>query len=173
MTAEVLRHLTLKPATRLYPGQPAVMPPNFRGKLVFHPERCSGCKLCQKDCPADAVEIRKVGEKRFEAIFEFDHCIYCAQCVDSCNRGAIESTPEFELASLNRPSLRVTYHALEAPPAAKASPAKQVPVEQLPAAASDGATAALGQPSAPPSDPAAAPSAAADALPGKSGDPPT
>jgi len=120
MTAEVLRHLTLKPATRLYPAQPAVMPPNFRGKLIFHAARCTGCKLCQKDCPAGALEIRKVGEKRFEAVFRFDHCIYCAQCVDSCNRDAMESTPEFELAVLDRSTLRVTYHAIEAPPVAVA-----------------------------------------------------
>ena len=133
MTAEVLRHLTLKPATLPYPMQPRVMPPNFRGKLVFHPERCTGCKLCQKDCPAEAVEIRKVADKQFEAHFRFDHCIYCAQCVDSCNRDAIESTPEFELAVLDRSTLSVTYHAAEAPPVAavQGSPA---PVQESPAA---------------------------------------
>lgn len=116
MTGEVLRHVAQKPATLRYPFEPVQMPPNFRGKLVFHAERCVGCKLCQKDCPANAIAISKVGEKRFEAVFRFDHCIYCAQCADSCNKDAIESTPEFELATFSRASLRVTYHAPEAPP---------------------------------------------------------
>jgi len=120
MTGEALRHVAQKPATVLYPFEPVKMPLNFRGKLVFHAEKCVGCKLCQKDCPASALVINKVGDKRFEAVFRFDHCIYCAQCVDSCNKAAIESTPEFELATFDRASLHVTYHATDPSPAATA-----------------------------------------------------
>ena len=87
------------------------MPDKFRGKILFHPERCIGCKLCMKDCPAGAIEIRKVGEKKFECEIDLGKCIYCAQCVDSCMKKALEATKEFELASLERNKLKVIYHA--------------------------------------------------------------
>lgn len=128
MIAEVVRHLFKKPATVNYPAEKAVLPPEFRGKITFYPEKCVGCKLCEKDCPAFAIQINKVGEKRFEAEFELDRCIYCGQCVLSCNRDALESTPEFELAQLSREKLKVIYHAK---PAA-AQPANQSDLQKKP-----------------------------------------
>jgi len=128
MAGEALHHVAMRPATLPYPYQPRTMPLNYRGKILFHSERCVGCKLCQKDCPANAIFINKVGDKRFEAVFKFDHCIYCAQCVDSCNKDALEATPEFELATFSRPNLTVTYHAPPPPPPpAQATPPANVP----------------------------------------------
>ena len=118
MAGEVLRHVARKPATVLYPSVRVEMPAGFRGKIVFHAERCTGCKLCEKDCPSHAITINKVGDKRFEAVFDLDHCIYCAQCVDSCNRHSLEASREFELAALDRSTLHIVFHAAEAPPPA-------------------------------------------------------
>ena len=115
MLGQVLRSAAHRPATRPYPAEPVRLPAAFRGKIRFFASRCVGCKLCQKDCPADALAINKVGDKRFEAVFRLDHCIYCAQCVDSCNKDALESTSEFELATLDRATLRVTFDAPPAP----------------------------------------------------------
>ncbi|MFA6321224.1 MAG: 4Fe-4S dicluster domain-containing protein [Candidatus Omnitrophota bacterium] len=111
MLKQVLDSIFKKPATTKYPFAKAVMPDKFRGKIIFHPERCIGCKLCMKDCPAGAIEIRKVGEKKFECEIDLGKCIYCAQCVDSCLKKALEATKEFELAALERNKLKVTYHA--------------------------------------------------------------
>jgi formate hydrogenlyase subunit 6/NADH:ubiquinone oxidoreductase subunit I len=122
MVGEVLRAVTQRPATQLYPAVPVKLPAAFRGKIRFIAERCVGCKLCQKDCPADALRIEEVGKKRWRAVFRFDHCIYCAQCVDSCNKDAMESTPEFELATLDRATLKVTFDAPPLPPAPPAAP---------------------------------------------------
>jgi len=127
MAGEVLRHATQKPNTVNYPAVKVEMPPAFRGKLRFHAARCVGCKLCQKDCPAGALAIEKVGEKRFQAVFQFDRCIYCAQCVDSCNKDALESTTEYELATLDRATLRVTYAPEPPPPPPAAEPAPAAP----------------------------------------------
>jgi formate hydrogenlyase subunit 6/NADH:ubiquinone oxidoreductase subunit I len=99
-----------KPVTVLYPFTPVHMPQGFRGKLIFHKEKCIGCKLCMKDCPSNAITIRKVGEKQFEADIDLGKCIYCAQCVDSCMKKALETSPEFELAQLDYKNLQVTLH---------------------------------------------------------------
>ena len=64
-----------------------------------------------RDCPTGAIAIRKVGDKQFEADIDLAKCIYCAQCVDSCPKKALEATEEFELAQLERAKLRETYVA--------------------------------------------------------------
>jgi formate hydrogenlyase subunit 6/NADH:ubiquinone oxidoreductase subunit I len=127
MIGEVLRHVARRPATVAYPAVPSRMPQDFRGKVQFLAERCVGCKLCQRDCPSNALTINKVGDKRYEAVFQLDKCIFCAQCVDSCNKDAMHSTLEYELATLDRSTLRVVFHAPEAPPvsAPKAAPDAQ------------------------------------------------
>ncbi len=111
MMRQLLQSFFRKPATVLYPAVKVTMPPRFRGKLAFYPERCICCKMCMRDCPAGAIAIRKVAEKQFEADIDLSKCIYCAQCVDSCPKKALEATGEFELAQLEHGKLRVTYRA--------------------------------------------------------------
>ncbi|MDD3905038.1 MAG: 4Fe-4S binding protein [Candidatus Omnitrophica bacterium] len=111
MLRQVLKSIFKKPATTKYPFVKATMPDRFRGKLKFYPERCIGCKMCMRDCPAGAIEIVKVGDKAFECYIDLGKCIYCAQCVDSCMKKALESTKEFELAALDREKLKIKYDA--------------------------------------------------------------
>ena len=106
-----------KPATENYPAVKTKMPVDFRGQIRFLAHNCIGCKICMRDCPSDAIEIRKVGEKRFEAVFDLGRCIYCAQCVESCPKSALEITDRFELAELNSKKLHVVFEAAPAPEA--------------------------------------------------------
>lgn len=111
MIRTLIQSLFKKPATTQYPFKKTAMPDKFRGKIVFHPEKCIGCQMCVRDCPSNAITIKKVGDKRFDCEINLAKCIYCAQCVDSCMKKALEATPEFELASLNGSTLKVVYHA--------------------------------------------------------------
>lgn len=107
MLREALGELFRAPATVSYPKTKASPPPRFRGKLVFHADRCVGCRLCMRDCPSSAITINKLGEKQFEAILDLDTCVFCCQCVSSCNKGALEASPDFELAVLDKGKLKV------------------------------------------------------------------
>ncbi len=121
MSAEVLPHLLKKPATERYPFVKPSLVPGFRGRIRFSADNCTGCKLCERDCPSNAIQILEVSKKVYRAEVDLSQCIYCAQCVDSCRRGCIEVTQEFELAAVDRSALKLVFDAPPQPKAAKAS----------------------------------------------------
>jgi formate hydrogenlyase subunit 6/NADH:ubiquinone oxidoreductase subunit I len=120
-----IKHLTKEPATSKYPFEKAKVYPNFRGRIVFDSEKCIGCKMCMRVCPAKAIEIvisieqptPQTGpdgnpipaKKKFDCIMNLDRCIYCAQCVDICPKKALKSSEDFELAQLDRKKLKLHY----------------------------------------------------------------
>ncbi|MCR4428031.1 MAG: 4Fe-4S binding protein [Caldiserica bacterium] len=102
---EITKNLGRKPATVLYPKERLPIPSNFRGRPVFDPEKCVGCKICERDCPSGVITIEKVAEKTFACTFSLDKCIFCGQCADSCPRKAITMSQIFELAAFKKDSL--------------------------------------------------------------------
>ena len=117
MLAELMKHVGKAPATVQYPFVKVEAPEDFRGRILFVSENCIGCKICVKDCPANAIFINKPGEEKiFEAVFDLDVCIYCAQCVLSCPKDALLTSTDFELAQLSRDNLRIVYPAKPKPP---------------------------------------------------------
>jgi formate hydrogenlyase subunit 6 len=113
---ELLRHLFKKPATVDYPFRKLEVPKDFRGTPYLHPETCIVCRACERDCPAEAIEIAEVNpaEKRFKLTIHNDRCIHCAQCVDSCPTDAMRINTLFELAALSRWDLKAEWEYVRA-----------------------------------------------------------
>ncbi|MHA1582750.1 MAG: 4Fe-4S binding protein [Candidatus Baldrarchaeia archaeon] len=101
---ELLNHISKKPATEMYPFVKVEVPEGYRGKIEFNIEKCIGCGLCSRECPAGAIEMvedeRTKLKKRPK--FIYSRCLYCAQCEESCPREAIKLTQEFELADYDK-----------------------------------------------------------------------
>jgi formate hydrogenlyase subunit 6 len=96
-----------KPFTRQYPAVKVEVPEGYRGRHVFYPDKCISCGLCERDCPANAIELIEVSGKRMPH-FYLDRCIFCYQCVESCPRDAIKLSANFEMSTTEADELLVT-----------------------------------------------------------------
>lgn len=112
MFKDILTAFFTPPVTEKYPLEKPVTAERFRGKLYFDPSKCTGCNLCSKDCPANALEIVILDRtaKRFVARYNMSRCIYCSQCVQSCRFKCLGmSNQDWELAALDKELFAVNY----------------------------------------------------------------
>lgn len=78
---------------------PIPVPPKFRGKIAYDREKCIGCQLCIRVCPAKVIQL-KPEEKKIR--MHVARCTFCAQCVDACPVGALDVSPDFLIADTDR-----------------------------------------------------------------------
>lgn len=112
MLRDVLRSLWQRPITEQYPFEKRPTPTRLRGRLHYHPEKCTGCCLCSKECPAQAIELITIDKKAKQFVLRYhaDRCIYCAQCVQNCRFGCLEMAPdEWELAATTKEPFTLFY----------------------------------------------------------------
>ena len=54
-------------------------------QLLFYGEKCVGCGICQRSCPAQAIELRG-GVPHFD----YKRCIRCYCCHEMCPKHVID-----------------------------------------------------------------------------------
>ncbi len=119
-----ISHLFTKPATTKYPFVKPSLPEDCRGKLVYEITSCncvdfaggpnfvldvksvtgSNCRVCERDCPANAIQIVEVEGKKRPQI-DLNKCVFCYQCIETCPRAAIKQSDLYELATTDKGSL--------------------------------------------------------------------
>ncbi len=112
MLGDIVKSLFKQPITEKYPFERHPAPDRLRGKLTWDPEKCTGCGLCNKDCPSNAIELITIDKKakRFVMEYHADRCTYCAQCVQNCRFECLNMSHEqWELAALSKQPFTVYY----------------------------------------------------------------
>jgi formate hydrogenlyase subunit 6/NADH:ubiquinone oxidoreductase subunit I len=78
---------------------PVPTPEGFRGKLKYDRDKCIGCQMCVRVCPANAVvfdpKARKIKYYPFR-------CTFCGECVDICPVKCLSFTDEFLYADYKK-----------------------------------------------------------------------
>ena len=95
-----------KPFTQQYPFVNVQAPEGYRGRQILDPEKCISCGLCERDCPAKAIELIEVTGKRMPH-FYLDRCIFCYLCAEGCPREAIKFSTNFEMSTTETEELKV------------------------------------------------------------------
>jgi formate hydrogenlyase subunit 6/NADH:ubiquinone oxidoreductase subunit I len=112
MLSDLVQSLFKKPVTEMYPTERREPSNHLRAQLLWNPAKCTGCNLCVKDCPANAIELITLDKKnkRFVMRYHADRCIFCAQCVQTCRFSCLEmSQTQWELAALHKEPFTIYY----------------------------------------------------------------
>ncbi len=84
---------------------PIVVKEGFRGRLEYDFQSCTGCGLCSKVCPANAIELYSAeinSKKTKRVVIYLTRCTFCKECVDICPRNSITMTKAFCMADYKK-----------------------------------------------------------------------
>jgi ech hydrogenase subunit F len=93
MATAALKNLFSKPACLMYPLQSRKTVVGSRGKLEINIAKCIYCGLCQRKCPAQAIEVVRIpkakpGEPEATGKSSWTlnrlRCVSCNACVEVC-----------------------------------------------------------------------------------------
>ncbi len=121
---EGIKHIFKRTFTMKYPYQKILLPKGFRGRHLLYMEKCTGCGICAWICPERCIsmvpaadqkkEYPQNPEKRFPQYW-YARCCFCHFCTDYCPTGALDYTPDYELAEYDRELLLWSPERLSKP----------------------------------------------------------
>lgn len=127
---EAISQLFSKPSCAMYPAVPSEAAPNYRGRIVYHADKCLGCGMCERVCSGNAITrvIEKVEEgDKITLSFNLGSCTFCATCADFCSTKAIEFTGDYHMIATKEEDLIVTGTHIRPPKKPAAKPAAAAP----------------------------------------------
>jgi ech hydrogenase subunit F len=87
MIGNILKNLSVKPATRNYPFEKRPAFELSRGRVSgIEINSCIFCGICARKCPADAITVDRTGKT-----WEIDpfKCVICGACAEACPKKCI------------------------------------------------------------------------------------
>ena len=138
---EAVTKLFSRPSCSMYPFKPSEAAPNYRGRIVFHPETCINCNMCERVCAGGAITHTSVknedGDDVVTRSFDLGSCTFCSTCADFCTRHSIELTQDYHMIGIEEGDLIVSgtfvKKAVKKPapkPAAPAAKPDAAPTEE-------------------------------------------
>lgn len=105
---EAFKNFFSKPSTIEYPRRTSInVEKDYRGRFYANLNKCIGCSLCSIECPAKAIEMKKLPEnvklkhnpRGLYPVVNYMSCVFCYRCVRVCPVDAFITTPVHQLAS--------------------------------------------------------------------------
>ncbi len=142
---EAVTKLFSKPSCAMYPAVPRDAFPGYRGRIVFHPETCINCNMCERVCAGGAIthtEEKTEEGLRITRSFDLGSCTFCNTCADFCTRHSIELTTDYHMLGIEEGDLIVSGTFMKAPPKKPAPKPAAAAAPKAEAAAAEAAPAA-------------------------------
>ncbi len=132
---EALTKLFQKPDTEAFPKTIPPAAPNYRGRIVYHADKCIGCGLCMRVCAPQAItktsEKNENGDDVITMEFHMGSCTFCNTCADFCSKKAIELTGDYMIVVTDEEDLKVRGSFVKKKPAPKPPAApKPIPAKE-------------------------------------------
>ena len=130
---EAFNKLFSKPSCNNYPFVPSEAAPGYRGRIVFHPEKCINCGMCERVCAGSAIStVTEPVEDgmRVTRTFYLGSCTFCSTCVDFCHEKAIELTTNYHMIATKEEDLIVSGTFIKKKPQKKSPPLKPEAVSE-------------------------------------------
>lgn len=148
---EAIGQLFSKSSCAMYPVVPSEAAPRYRGRIVYHPDRCIACGMCERVCSGNAITrtVEHLPDDQGDRItltFNLGSCTFCATCADFCSKNSIEFTQDYHMVATKEEDLLVSGSFIKAPikkkapAAAPAAPAcgAEEPADEAPKPRDDG-----------------------------------
>ncbi len=91
------------------------LPPRSRGLLFNDIDRCTGCRDCERICPAQCIHVEEEPGAEASKIWvsaydiDFARCIFCGLCVEACQPGSLIHTRQYEGAAYSLTDLVASF----------------------------------------------------------------
>ena len=88
----IMRNLFNKPVTKMYPIVKKEFAPGTRGGVDIQIDDCIFCGMCNKRCPAQAINVSRENKQ-----WELDQtrCVSCSFCVDICPKKCLSMNNQY------------------------------------------------------------------------------